>query len=134
MPKRLGRTRLSHAIRRRLPRRSLHGFGVIRRFVAGFVHCEIQSALVRLEHDMRDPLPVSGKRALQIVLPILGRHKQPHQESTDSVERLNRQLASAAAARWQPDVVTISLLVVVIERYCEGWRVGQKPIEKVNWK
>src|SRR5258707_38548 len=93
-----------------------------------------QSALLRLEHDMRDPLPVSGKRALQIVLPILSRHQQPHQESTEAVERLNRQLASAAAARRQPDVVTISLLVVIIEGNCEGWRVRQKPIEKMNWK
>src|SRR5882724_9404782 len=99
-----------------------------------FAHGEIQSALLRLEHDMRDPLPVSGKRALQIVLPILGRHKQPHQKSTEAVERLNRQLASAAAARRQPDVVTISLLVVIVQRYCEGWRVRQKPIEKMDWK
>src|SRR5258707_2101570 len=99
-----------------------------------FVHCEIQSALLRLEHDMRAPFPVSGKRAWQIVLPILGRHEQPHQESIEAVERLNRQLASAAAARRQPDVVTISFLVVIIEGYCAGWRVRQKTVEKMNWK
>src|SRR6267142_6578727 len=114
-------------------------------------HRDIEPALALLQVDMDDAVARARKRALQVILPTLRGIEQPHEESGQTVEGLERKKLAASGLRClrNPNPVlavvvrsfslvsrrlgvAIATLVVMAERDSEGRRVRQHVIEKVN--